>query len=276
VTPRADDRAKRQDRAPERLLSSTAPEAAARLLKTLHVMNADGSVSADMRRKLNQVNHLVGLFEPVLAEIAGRKGRVRLLDANCGNSYLSFLLYHHASAALGVAVEVLGIDRSPERIATCRARAAKLGYAGMSFAEGAIADAPVPDGFDMLVSLHGCDTASDDAIRRAVELRIPHVHVAPCCQKEVRGLLRPEGRFAPFLHDGIVAGEFAATLTDVIRALWLRTQGYRTEIVEFVPLEHSFKNRLIRAKFTKRRDEEATRQLEEILADLAGPPAILR
>jgi SAM-dependent methyltransferase len=247
-----------------------------RLLKTLHIMNADGSISADMRRKLNQVGHLVELFRPVLTEIGRRVGRIRVLDANCGNSYLGFLLYHYASATLRVPVEILGIDRSAERIAACRERASRLAYAGMTFVQGAIADAGIEGEFDLLVSLHGCDTATDDAIRRAVLLRIPHVHAAPCCQKEVRGLLKAEGPFSPFLHDGIIAGDFAATLTDTIRALWLRTKGYRAEIVEFVPLEHSLKNRLIRAKFTRRRDQRAHRELAEVLGALTALPAIAR
>jgi hypothetical protein len=97
----------------------------------------------------------------------------------------------------------------------------------------------------------------------------------PCCQKEVRPLIRPDGRFAAFTHDGIVAADFAASLTDVMRALWLRSRGYRAEIVEFVPLEHSLKNRLIRAKFTRRRDQAAS-ELDALLAELSGPPAIVR
>jgi hypothetical protein len=261
---------------PESLLPPSTPQAAARLLKTLHVMNADGSISADMRRKLNQVRHLVELFRPVLAEIARTRGRIRALDANCGNSYLGFLLYHHATEVLGVPIEIVGIDRSPERVASCAERARTLAFGGMTFAAGDVAHAEVEGTFDLLVSLHGCDTASDDAIRRAVALRIPHVHVAPCCQKEVRPLLRRDGRFAAFLEDGIVAADFAATMTDVLRALWLRTRGYRAEIVEFVPLEHSLKNRLIRAKFTRRRDARAHAGLADLLQELTAAPAIAR
>jgi SAM-dependent methyltransferase len=238
-------------------------------------MNADGSISADMRRKLNQVNHLVELFRPVLAEIARRRKAIRVLDLNCGNSYLGFLLRHHAVESLDVPFELVGVDRSADRVATCRSRAAKLGWDGMTFESGEAAEGGVEGPFDLLVSLHGCDTASDDAIRRGVALRVPHIHVAPCCQKEVRGLLRENGRFAPFLRDGIVAADFAATLTDVIRAVWLRSQGYRAEIVEFVPLEHSVKNRLIRAKFTRRSDGAAA-ELDDLLAELTGPPAIAR
>jgi SAM-dependent methyltransferase len=246
-----------------------------KLLQTLHIMNADGSISADMRRKLNQVSHMVELFRPVLGEIARTRKRIRVLDANCGNSYLGFLLYHHATEVLKTPVEVVGVDRSADRVETCRARADELGYAGMSFARAAIADADVPPAFDMLLSLHGCDTATDDAIRRGVALKVPHIHVVPCCQKEVRPLIREDGRFGPFLHDGIVAADFAASLTDVIRALWLRSRGYRAEIVEFVPLEHSLKNRLLRAKFTRRRDR-AGAELDQMLAELSGPPAIVR
>lgn len=253
--------------------AAEAPEK--KLLQTLHIMNADGSISADMRRKLNQVNHLVELFRPVLEEIARTRREIRVLDASCGNSYLGFLLYHHASAVLGTPVAVTGIDRSPERVETCRTRAEALGYERMTFLRAAIGDADLAPGFDLLLSLHGCDTATDDAIRRGVALRIPHIHVVPCCQKEVRPLIRPDGRFGAFLKDGIVAADFAATLTDVIRALWLRSRGYRAEIVEFVPLEHSMKNRLIRAKFTRRRDGAEAR-LEEVLAELVAPPAIAR
>jgi hypothetical protein len=147
--------------------------------------------------------------------------------------------------------------------------------AGCAFSATPVAEAGVEGPFDLLLSLHGCDTATDDAIKLGVGLRVPYIHVAPCCQQEIRGLLRQDGRFAAFLRDGIVAADFAATLTDVIRALWLRTRGYRTEIVEFVPLEHSLKNRLIRAKFTKRQDA-AQPELDALLAELSGPPAISR
>jgi Methyltransferase domain len=256
------------------VIDASSPEGA-KLLKVLHVMNADGSVSADMRRKLNQVQHLVELFRPVLEEIARFRKRVRVLDLSCGNSYLGFLLRHHVVEEIRVPFELVGIDRSQERVSTCRSRASKLGWAGLEFVAGEIADAAVEGPFDLLVSLHGCDTASDDALKRGVELRIPHIHVAPCCQKEVRPLVRDDGRFASFLRDGIVAAEFAATLTDVIRAVWLRTRGYRAEIVEFVPLEHSLKNRLIRAKFTRRNDGSEA-ELAALLAELTSPPAIAR
>src|SRR5262249_50433261 len=163
----------------------------------------------DMRRKLNQVRHLVDLFRPVLEEIAKTRKRIRVLDLNCGNSYLGFLLYHHAAAVLKTSVTITGIDQSADRIETCRARAGALGYDGMTFVRAAIRDADLAPEFDLVISLHGCDTATDDAIRLGVGLKIPHIHVVPCCQKELRALIRKDGRFAPFLEDGIVASDFA-------------------------------------------------------------------
>lgn len=239
-------------------------------------MNADGSISADMRRKFRQVNRLVEIFQPVLDEIAAPGREVVIVDANCGNAYLGFLLYHVLAGVRGHSVRIHGIDRSPDRVRTCRERADRLGYAGMSFVAGDVATAPIPDGADLLVSLHGCDTATDEAILAGVRARIPHLHVVPCCQKELRPLLRPDGPSAPFLDDGIVAAEHAALLTDVLRSLWLRTRGYRAEILEFVPWEHSLKNRLIRAKFTRRRDPAAHERLQALQRSLSAPPFLVR
>ncbi len=250
--------------------------AAGPLLQTLHIMNRDGTISHDMRRKFKQVNHLVEIFRPTLEEIARRRGRISIVEAGCGNSYLGFLLRHHAVSELGCEVAVHGIDRNAGAVATCRARAEALGWTGMRFEVGAVLDAQLPEDADLLVALHACDTGSDEALLRGVRAGIPWIAVAPCCPREVREMIDPRGAFGAFLVDGIVAADFAATLTDVLRALWLRKHGWRAEVIEFVPLEHSIKNRLIRAKHTGRQDPAAADELAALRRGLCRIPLLFR
>lgn len=246
------------------------------LLHALHIVNADGSVSADMRRKLNQVVHLIGLFRPTLERIAKSRGSVSIVDANCGNSYLGFLLHHTVTAELGTQALLHGIDRDAERVDACRRRAKALGMTGTTFFCGSIATAALPPVVDLMLSLHGCDTATDEVLKRAVSHAISDIQVVPCCQRELRGLLDPGATFAPFLRDGVVAVDFSATFTDVIRSLWLRTKGYRTETIEFVPLEHTAKNRLIRAVRDGGRDLQAETELAALASTLSAPPLLLQ
>lgn len=251
------------------------PEAS-RLLRVLGIMNPDGTVSADNRRKLKQVAHLVPLLVRHM-ESTKIGDRVDVVDLNCGNAYLGFMV-RAALASTGADVRVLGVDRNPERIDTCRRRARSLGLTGMDFETGDASTYPIPQGPFAVVSLHGCDTATDDALRRGVESGATHILAVPCCHREVRGLLSESVAANAFIDDGILASDYAACLTDALRALWLRAKGYRTEIVEFVSWEHTPKNRLLRARIGLSRAESTSAHARFLAASesLRTAPSVLR
>ncbi|MSR75043.1 MAG: methyltransferase [Planctomycetes bacterium] len=243
----------------------------AALLQVLGIMTRDGGISADMRRKFQQVNHVVALFMPVLEKLP--QERVSLVDANCGRSYLGFLLAH-VLKCMGRQPVLFGYDRDPVAIGRCRERSRTLELADCEFLTGEAGSLQLPQQPQLFLSLHGCDTASDAALQAAVASAAQHVAVVPCCHREVRPLLGHEHEI--YTRDGILADDHAAVFTDALRADWLRSHGYSTDVIEFVPLEHSARNRLIRGRRTERPDAAAPARLAAALAGLKAPPALFR
>ncbi len=249
---------------------------AAPLLRVLGIMNSDGSISADSRRKFKQVSHLIPLLVSNMVDLP--KGRpVDIVDLNCGNAYLGLILGWWL-VRQGVACRLLGVDRDPARIDACRRKAKTLGFHDAEFEVGDALTYPLPDSPFAVLSLHGCDTATDDALVRAVATNAEHLLAVPCCHREVRTLLAPSRDHAPFIGDGILEADHAAILTDALRMQWLRAQGYRTGVIEFVPWEHTPRNRLVRA----RRGLDATARsrarliYSEACAGLKSPPSVLQ
>lgn len=244
------------------------------LLQALHILNVDGSISADKRRKLHQVRRLLELFSPTLDRLAALGRRITVVDGNAGNAYLSLLL-HDDLKRRGVPALVLAVDRSAEAVARCRARAAMLGLEGFEVRHGEMRTVELPESPDVVVALHGCDTATDEVLLRGVRLRASEIHVAPCCHAELRGCIGAEGAGTFWPTDGILAAEAAALFTDVLRTRWLAACGYEVQCVEFVPFEHTPKNRLIRASRTGRPREAAKESLRAMEASLKSLPWLL-
>jgi SAM-dependent methyltransferase len=253
------------DRAPRRPLPPDDPEVAALFAAT----GADGD-------KLRQVQHYVELVRPL--PVWERGGRVRVVDAGCGKAYLSLALYLWAQRT-GVDVELVGIDSNPEVVERVRGIAAELGYDRTRFEATTILDyarrrdEPV----DLLVSLHACDTATDEAIAAGVTLGADAIVLAPCCQHEclaqMNAALRSAeaGAWSPVVGHGILRARLADLVTDSLRASALEALGYRTEAIEFVAAEHTTKNLMIRAvrRPDSRRQRQALREYRA-LADLWG------
>ncbi len=246
------------------------------LLKVLHIMNADGTISADMRRKALQVQHLLGLFEDSLTRLQSEAEEVCIVDANCGNSYLGFLLFDELRRRRTGTVRLLGIDRNPESIARGRARAAKSGFTSMEFVLGKVAEVELPPRPNLFLSLHGCDLATDHALVRALETQARELAIVPCCHAELRTLLAPEGAFGAFVGEGILQVDMAAHLTDALRLHWLRAHGYSASIVEFVPSEHTPKNRLLRAEPGRSRSVASEAWLTRLTQGLTKLPWLLQ
>lgn len=242
------------------------PASAGPLLRALGLVHADASMPPDALRKFMQINHMLVLLEDPLRDLAAMAPTVRLLDAGCGSSYLTYLLawffLHHVRHP----VQILGVDRNPAVIAKCRARMEMVDLdAVLRFEVAAIADVEIralwSRAFDAqdaqlhgLLSLHACDTASDDAIALGLHTGAELVAVAPCCQAELArkwGELPAagsQGAFAPLWSAPHLRRHAGATLTDGMRMLLMRGAGYDVTPMEFVASEHTPKNTLLRAR----------------------------
>jgi hypothetical protein len=216
--------------------------------------------------KLKQAEQFARIVENGLDGEGG--GEVRILDVACGRSYLGFVLYHMLSAG-GYRPRLHGIDANATLVEKCCEISRGLGWKDCDFNATDLAQyEPETGAYDVLVSLHGCDTLSDDAIRVGVEGRIPLLFVAPCCQQELRKAWGPHplewmGRY------GVLEERFADILTDGYRSLVLEARGYRVTVVRFVAPEVTPKNLLIQAKLTAKglpeRAEEA-REFERLFS----------
>src|ERR671933_1239410 len=216
-------------------------------LVELGVMTPDGKVRAQRYDKFRQVNRFLELVDEVVPNRP-----LRIVDFGSGKSYLTFALYHLLTVVRGLDVDVVGLDLKEDVIERCRSLAATLGYERLRFEVGDIALFE-GDPADVVVSLHACDTATDAALERAVRWGAEVILAVPCCQHELAPQLRVDG-LAPLLAHGILRERFAALATDAARAQLLDAVGYDAQVVEFVDLEHTAKNLLIRATRRPRRD----------------------
>src|SRR6478609_6384785 len=168
------------------------------LLKELHILTRDGKMNQDSRRKLKQVYHLFQFIEPLLKDVKDQKGAITLVDHGAGKSYLGFILYDlffkEFQDAAGGASHIYGIETRQELVARSEELAARLGFKGMSFVNLSVAESitsdRLPSRIDIVTALHACNTATDDAIRFALEKNAKYIVVVPCCQAEVAGVLR--------------------------------------------------------------------------------------
>jgi hypothetical protein len=272
----------RHDRAKRHVLAEGEPVP---YLVALGVQTADGRVRAPRRAKFRQVNRFVELVDDVVRALP--EGPLRIVDFGSGRAYLTFALHDLLTRVHGREVDLLGLDLKPEVVAECETLARRLDADGLRFEVGDIAHAEL-GGVDLVVSLHACDTATDVALERAVRAEARAILAVPCCQHELLGQLGSEV-LRPLLRHGTLKERFAAEVTDAARARLLELAGYEVQVVEFVPLEHTPKNVLLRATRTARprRDRERLAaeyrafaeelgiepMLERILADVVAVPA---
>lgn len=244
------------------------PWEAAPLLRALGLLRGDGSMSPASVRKYMQVGQMVLLLEPFLRRVAAGRSAVRLLDAGCGRSYLTLVLAWCFRHRWGRPAELLGVDRDPVVVRRFRKRAALVDLDEALRCEvAALEDLDVPAAWarafgasppadpplDVLVALHACDTATDDALALGVRLGAELIAVAPCCQAELAqgwaalAEAGAGGPFAPIWRSNHLRREAGATLTDALRTLLLRGCGYEVTAMEFVGSSHTPKNTLLRA-----------------------------
>ena len=214
------------------------------------IAGADGKVKPSRQDKYRQVEEFIRELDTVLKPELVPAGRpLRVVDLGCGNAHLSFAAYRYLTKVRGLDVTLVGVDVKRQARERNNALAAQLGWDGIRFVEGTIADAPV-DGADVVLALHACDTATDDALARAVQWQAPVVLAAPCCHHDIQTQLRAHpapGAYGMVTRHGILRERLADILTDAFRAALIRMAGYRVDVVEFVPSQHTPRNTMLRA-----------------------------
>ena len=223
-------------------------------LVLLGIMNDEGKVIASRYDKFRQINRFLEFIDDVLPEFADKTAAgepIRIADFGCGKSYLTFAVHYFLTEIRHLPCEIEGLDLKEEVIKYCNEMAKKLELSGLVFHTGNIADYSGTHNPDIVITLHACDTATDFALQYAVERGARAILSVPCCQHQVNQQLpkateAPE-EFAPLLKWGIIKEKFASLVTDALRGEWLESQGYKVQMLEFIDMEHTPKNILIRA-----------------------------
>ena len=265
AAPRAHDRKKQY------LLEEGTPVP---FLVELGVMTPGGAVRRSRYDKFRQINRFLELVDDIVPSLRP-EGTLRVVDFGCGKSYLTFAIHHLLTAVRGRDVELVGLDLKADVIAACSALAERSGTAGLRFELGDIAGFNAGQDVDLVVSLHACDTATDEALAQAVRWRADAILAVPCCQKEAYRQLE-SSLLAPLLRHGLAKERFASLVTDALRAQLLELAGYRAQLVELVALEHTAKNVLIRAVKAKPAGADVRRAYEELRDSLGLDPALER
>ncbi len=217
-------------------------------LVELGVMTAEGKVIAAKYDKFKQINRFLEFIADVLPELASSEKTIKIADFGSGKSYLTFAVYHFLHNIRGLSVEITGLDLKADVIAHCDALARKLAFDGLHFRVGDIAQYE-GGALDMVITLHACDTATDFALSYAVQKGARVILSVPCCQHELNAQIgkTTDSLFAPILKYGIIKERFSALVTDALRAEYLESAGYSVQLLEFIDMEHTPKNILIRA-----------------------------
>ncbi len=214
-------------------------------LTALGVQTPEGRVVKSKYHKFKQINRYLEFIEDILPALQN-EDTIRIVDFGCGKSYLTFALYYYLKIIQNKNIDIIGLDLKTDVIDDCNALKDKLGYQGLRFIKGDIKDYENGDKIDMVVSLHACDTATDYAIAKAVSWGAKVIMAVPCCQHELNKQIVCEP-LQEILKYGIVKERISALITDAYRADCLEKMGYETQILEFIDLEHTPKNLLIRA-----------------------------
>lgn len=211
----------------------------------LGVMTEEGKVVKSRYDKFRQINRFLEFIEDILPRLSKDRENV-IIDFGCGKSYLTFAMYYYLHELKGYSIRIIGLDLKQTVIDDCNRLREKYGYEKLDFYHGDIASYEGVDHVDMVVTLHACDTATDFALFKAVRWGASVILSVPCCQHELNKQMK-NSLMAPLFQYGLIKERVAALYTDALRAELLEQNGYRTQILEFIDMEHTPKNILIRA-----------------------------
>lgn len=232
--------ARSHDKQKKRLISGT------NYLTALGVLDAKGKILKDKGDKYKQINKFVEIIDGLLRQhpVLQKEQLIKVVDMGAGKGYLTFALYDYLVNVQKKQAVVNGIEVRPDLIKKCNAIAQAVGFKQLTFEEGYISDF-VLDKTDVLIALHACDTATDDAIFKGIQAEAQLIICAPCCHKQIRKQITTSKNLQPILDYGILKERQAEMITDTIRALLLESAGYKTKVFEFISTEHTGKNVMI-------------------------------
>lgn len=242
-------------------------------LEDLGVMTSEGAVVRSRYDKFRQINRFLEFIEDILPRLDKSK-ETTIIDFGCGKTYLTFAMYYYLKELKGYPVRIIGLDLKQDVINRCNQLSERYGFEKLNFYHGDIASYEGVDHVDMVVTLHACDTATDYALAKAVAWGASVILSVPCCQHEWNKQMENE-LMKPVFQYGLIKERMAALYTDALRAEILENQGYRTQILEFIDMEHTPKNILIRAvKQGERKDNQ--KEIQEILDFLHVQPTLAK
>lgn len=214
-------------------------------LVDLGIMTPEGKIVNSRYDKFKQINRYLEFIEDILPNLPKDK-EIRIIDFGCGKSYLTFATYYYLNEVKGYSVNIIGLDLKEDVIRRCNELRTSYGYDKLTFMRGDIANYSQEDPVDMVITLHACDTATDHAIAKAVSWGAKVILTVPCCQHELNRQMESEV-LEPILKYGLIKERMAALVTDGMRARLLEEYGYKVQVMEFIDIEHTPKNILIRA-----------------------------
>ncbi|RKD33469.1 class I SAM-dependent methyltransferase [Thermohalobacter berrensis] len=220
----------------------------------LGVMNEKGRVYSKKYKKFRQINRFLEIVSDTISSL-DKRNKLNIIDFGCGKSYLTFALYYYLVDILGFEVNIVGLDLKKDVIDFCNNVASDLNYNNLKFIHGNIKDFNDFDKVDMVVSLHACDTATDDALKKAVNWNAKVILAVPCCQHELFNKIH-NPTMNPMEKHGIIKERLSTLITDSLRANILEILGYSVQMLEFIDMEHTPKNILIRAIKTGNEDSK--------------------
>jgi Methyltransferase domain len=234
-------------------------------LQQLGITTADGVVKKDMQDKYKQISHYIEIIDGIIKD-TDFDNSIRVADMGSGKGYLTFALYDHLVNSKSMDATMYGVELRDDLVTKCNAVAAACQYKQLTFLKGSIEAAAVP-AVDMLIALHACDTATDDAIYRGIKDNAKVIVCAPCCHKQIRKQMAPGNALKSITKHGILLERQAEMVTDAIRALLLEACGYKTKVFDFISTEHTPKNVMIAAvksKVDKVEKDDLLKKVEEL------------
>lgn len=229
-------------------------------LKALGITTDSGEIRAQQRDKWRQINKYVEVLRDFFDKSELKdQASLKIVDMGSGKGYLTFAAYDYFANGRGLTVEMTGVEARTDLVDLCNQVAEAASYEGLKFVSGNIADFRVAD-VDILVALHACDTATDDALFKGIEASAKLIVAAPCCHKEIRRQIKPPDVLKDVLKHGSMLEREAETVTDGLRSMLLERSGYATKVFEFVPTEHTPKNNMIVATKAPRSTDQARLQ----------------
>jgi hypothetical protein len=233
-------------------------------LRELGILNSNFEVRHEMNDKYLQINNYIGLIEPFIRELE-LPGEFHVADMGSGKGYLTFALYDYLASIPGKTPVMTGVESRMELVKLCNEIAGKAAFSKLKFIQGTIREA-VLEKIDILIALHACDTATDDAIFRGITAGASLIVCAPCCHKQIRKEFQVTNAMKSVTRHGILEERQAEIITDGIRALMLEAHGYKTKVFEFISTDHTPKNVMIVGRKIAGKPAVREKSLEHILA----------